>query len=72
MDVKRATAQVSNVYSVSDCVNDDFADYVDCWKHNYWRFFDSPELIQSIARLLGQQLIFGKADLEFVSLVSIT
>lgn len=26
--------QVVDVYSVSNCVSDDFADYVNCWKHN--------------------------------------
>jgi hypothetical protein len=42
-------SQVWDVYSVSACVNDDFADYVNYWKHNFWWFFDNPELIQSLA-----------------------
>jgi hypothetical protein len=25
---------VLDVYSVSSCVNDDFADYIEYWKHN--------------------------------------
>lgn len=62
--------QVLDVYSVSACVNDDFADYVDYWKHNCWWFFDSPELIQSVARensidLQGTKLFYYEAhDLE--------
>jgi hypothetical protein len=35
---------VRDVYSVSSCVNDAFADYIDCWKHNGYWLFDSPEL----------------------------
>jgi hypothetical protein len=58
--------QVLDVYSVSACVNDDFADYVDFWKHNGWWFFDSPELIQSVARensidLQGTKLFYYEA-----------
>ncbi len=31
-------AQVIDIYSVSGCVSEDFADYIDYWKHNgYWR-----------------------------------
>jgi hypothetical protein len=59
-------SQVFDVYSVSACVNDDFADYVDYWQHNCWWFFDSPELIQSVARensidLQGTKLFYYEA-----------
>ena len=40
----------SAVYSVGSSVNDDFADYVNYWKHNGWWFFDSPAAIQEVAR----------------------
>jgi hypothetical protein len=58
--------QVIDVYSVSSCVNDNFADYVDYWKHNCWWFFDSPEIIQSVARvnsidLKGTKLFYYEA-----------
>jgi hypothetical protein len=58
--------QVFDVYSVSACVNDDFADYVDYWKHNCWWFFDTPEMIQSTARensidLQGTKLFYYEA-----------
>ncbi len=41
--------QVADVYSVSDCVNDDFADYIHFWKHNGFWLFDSPQIIRSVA-----------------------
>lgn len=65
--------QVFDVYSVSACVNDDFADYVDYWKHNCWWFFDTPEVIQDVARensieLRGTKLFFYEAhELEFAN-----
>ena len=50
------------VYSVGSCVNDDFADFVDYWKHNGWWFFDSPASIQAVAQehsiSLDQTLLF--------------
>ena len=42
--------RVSSIYSVSDCVNDDFADYIEFWKHNGYWLFDSPAIIIDIAR----------------------
>jgi hypothetical protein len=42
--------QIRDVHSVSNCVNDDFADFVNYWKHNGWWFFDSPDVIQALAR----------------------
>jgi hypothetical protein len=65
--------QVSDVYSVNDCVNDNFADFVDYWKHNCWWFFDSPQLIQGLAQensidLQGTKLFYYEAhELEFAS-----
>jgi hypothetical protein len=48
--------QVLDAYSVNDCVNDNFADFVDYWKHSCWWFFDSPEVIQKWGKswLLGR------------------
>ena len=40
---------VVDVYSVSNCVNDDFADYINLWKHNGYWLFDSPEIIRAVA-----------------------
>ncbi len=47
---------VVDVYSVSRCVNDNFADYIKYWKHNGYWFFDSPEIIRTVARENSIQL----------------
>jgi hypothetical protein len=57
---------VIDVYSVSSCVNEDFAEYGDYWKHNEWWFFDSPEAIQTLSRdhsidLHGTHLFYYEA-----------
>ena len=39
-----------DVYSVSSCVNDDFAEFIDFWKHNGYWFFDRPEIIDELSR----------------------
>jgi hypothetical protein len=35
--------QVIDIYSVSNCHSENFADYIPYWKHNGYWFFDSPE-----------------------------
>jgi hypothetical protein len=42
--------QVKDIYSVSNCVSEDFADYISLWKHNGYWFFDTPEVIRATAR----------------------
>jgi hypothetical protein len=42
--------RVSSIYSVSGCVSETFADYINFWKHNGYWFFDSPAVITDIAR----------------------
>ena len=64
-------ACVEDVYSVGRCVNDTFADYIDCWKHNGYWLFDSPEVIREVAReksvsLDGARLFYYEAyEMEF-------
>jgi hypothetical protein len=41
---------VTDIYSVSSCVSDDFADFINYWKHNGFWLFDSPAIIQEVAR----------------------
>jgi hypothetical protein len=41
--------QVTDIYSVSSCLSEDFADYIPFWKHNGYWLFDSPEIIRSVA-----------------------
>lgn len=64
-------AGVSDIYSVSGCISEDFADYIKFWKHNGYWFFDSPQTIIEVARqnsinLTGIRLFFYEAhELEF-------
>jgi hypothetical protein len=64
--------QIVDIYSVNSCVNDDFTDdYTTFWKHNGFWFFDSPQVIQELAReqaidLTGTKLFYYEAhELEF-------
>lgn len=62
---------VVDVYSVSGCVSEDFADYINFWKHNGYWLFDSPEVIRNIARensieLEGTSLFYYEVhEMEF-------
>lgn len=64
-------AGVADVFSVSSCVSNDFADYVGYWKHNGYWLFNSPEEIRSLAAanaidLAGTSLFYYEAfELEF-------
>ena len=45
--IKSATAV--RICSVSNCVSDDFCDYINHWKHNGYWFFNSPRDIRGVA-----------------------
>ena len=47
---------VAGICSVSYCISEAFCDYVPHWKHNGYWFFDSPSVIQDIARERGLDL----------------
>ena len=40
---------VQDVYSVTNCLSKNFADYIKYWKHNGYWFFDSPDIIENLA-----------------------
>src|SRR6476646_2075224 len=40
---------VADVYSLSRHVSDDFADYINFWRHNGYWLFDSPAIIVALA-----------------------
>ncbi|MBT8114029.1 MAG: hypothetical protein KJP04_01520 [Arenicella sp.] len=40
---------ITDIYSVSDCISKDFTDWVNFWKHNGYWFFDRPDIMQSLA-----------------------
>jgi hypothetical protein len=62
---------VIDIFSVSGCVSEDFADYINYWRHNGFWFFDSPEIIRSIAadnsiQIEGTSLFYYEAyEMEF-------
>lgn len=62
---------VIDIYSVSSHMNDDFADYIEFWKHNGFWLFDSPQVIQTVAQensidLHGMSLFYYEAhEMEF-------
>ena len=41
---------VVDIYSVSNCMSEDFADYTTHWKTNGYWFLDSPTIIEEIAQ----------------------
>ena len=41
---------VDDIYSVSSCVSEDFADYINYWQHNGYWLFDSPDVISRLAQ----------------------
>jgi len=47
---------VLEIYSVSDCVSEDFCDFTNYWKHNGYWFFNSPEAMIEIADDTGVDL----------------
>ena len=63
--------QVEDIYSVSSCSCQNFADYIPYWKHNGYWFFDSPEIIATVAKensiqLDGTSLFYYEAyEMEF-------
>ncbi len=66
-----AAPQVMDVYSVSSCMSENFADYIPFWKHNGYWLLDSPEVIKSIAKensiqLQGASLFYYEGhEMEF-------
>lgn len=57
---------VVDIYSVSGCVSENFADYINFWKHNGYWLFDSPSAIQELSTkesidLCGTTLFYYEA-----------
>jgi hypothetical protein len=47
---------VLDIYSVSNCISEGFADYFEYWKHNGYWLFDSPDIMELLARAEGIEL----------------
>jgi hypothetical protein len=41
---------VDEIYSLSGCVSGNFTDYINYWKHNGYWLFDSPMVMEEVAR----------------------
>jgi hypothetical protein len=41
---------IIDIYSVGSCSSEDFADYIPFWKHNGYWLFDSPAILQAVAK----------------------
>lgn len=57
---------VSDIFSLSGCISENFADYINFWRHNGYWLFDSPAIIESLAQehsisLQGMQLFYFEA-----------
>jgi hypothetical protein len=57
---------VVDIYSVSNCLSNDFADYINYWRHNGYWLFDSPAVIDEISQtehidLTGTRLFYYEA-----------
>ena len=64
-------AGVIDIYSLSGCISEDFADYINYWRQNGYWLFNSPEIIEDIAKneninLSGATLFYYEAyEYEF-------
>ena len=43
-------ANVDGIYSLSGCISKNFTDYIKYWKHNGYWLFNSPAVMEEIAR----------------------
>ena len=41
---------VADIHSVSACISDNFDDYIKYWKHNGYWLFDTPRIIEDLAK----------------------
>jgi hypothetical protein len=66
-----AASRVENIFALSSCISEDFADYIQYWKHNGYWLFDSPAVMKALAEehsisLQGTKLFYYEAyELEF-------
>lgn len=48
---------VEDIWSVSNCMSEDFCDYIQHWKHNGYWLFNSLEDIRAVAAVEGVDLV---------------
>jgi hypothetical protein len=44
------TGNINDIFSVSSCISENFSDYINYWQHNGYWLFDSPAIMESLAR----------------------
>ena len=49
-------SHVEDIYSLASCISDNFADYINYWRHNGYWLFDSPTIIEVLAENNGIDL----------------
>jgi len=59
-------SDVTDIHSLSGCISEDFADYIQYWKHNGYWLFDEPRIIEDLAKaqnidLSGMTLFYYEA-----------
>lgn len=57
---------IADIFSLSGCISEDFADYIQYWQHNGYWLFDEPATIENIAKsakidLSGMTLFYYEA-----------
>jgi hypothetical protein len=52
-DWLREARHVEDIYSISRCISDDFADYSSHWLHNGAWLFDDPAIMEALAHAEG-------------------
>ncbi len=50
------SGEIRDIYSVSNCLSKDFADYIQYWQHNGYWLFDTPAIMTSLASTEGISL----------------
>ena len=63
-----AAPGVKSIYSVSNCISSDFADYVPFWQHNGFWLFDHPGIITHLCvdnsiEMTGLRYLYLESDL---------
>jgi hypothetical protein len=51
-----AASGVDEICSVSGCISEAFADYIEWWRHNGYWLFDSPDVMRELANEHGVDL----------------
>jgi hypothetical protein len=51
-----AESGIADIHSLSDCISENFCEYIEFWKHNGYWLFDDPATMEEIAKQSGTAL----------------